>query len=78
MANGSREFRLWYAILIGVISLVILMVSGASYGQWRDHQQDQRWCDLLVSLDQPISPKASQRSKDILAKIHKLRVDFKC
>jgi hypothetical protein len=68
------------------VLLAMFLAVGASVGYTAHAQRgsNQRWCDLLVSLDQPVPAPApgaaplTARAKVINQQIHQLRVELGC
>ena len=72
------------AIVSMPVALAIAVTISIGYTLHAQRVSNQRWCDLLVSLDQPVpapgagSVPLTQRAKVINGQIHQLRVELGC
>jgi hypothetical protein len=84
MAKISTKARLPRKILYGLIVSYVsaLAIAGMSiqYSNYVNTESNQRWCDLLVLLDDTYSatPSQNETRKRVAAEIHRLRIDFEC
>lgn len=71
---------LWYSLLAILATAVVLAGSGFWYTNHVQRQGDQRWCDLLVTMDEAysLSTPRTEVGRRVAALMHKLRVDFGC
>jgi hypothetical protein len=69
--------RLW-AVLAIVLAVAALVGVNLYYTAYQQRVADRRWCDLLVTLDQPEVPATNDRGRLIQLKIHALRDRFGC
>lgn len=76
--TSTGAFRAWWSI--AMVLLVAVLVAGGSvlYTNHQQRRSDQRWCDLLSSLDQPQAPPTTDRGARIQQQIHELRRDLRC
>lgn len=67
-----------YALLM--VLLAALIVAGASilYTGQQQRESDQRWCDLLTTLDTSDPPATTVRGREIQRQIHELRLGLGC
>ncbi|HEX6969484.1 MAG TPA: hypothetical protein VF174_11840 [Micromonosporaceae bacterium] len=70
--------RAWWSVLIVVIAAVAVAVAGVAYTGYAQRRADQRWCDLLATLDQPAEPPTTQRGREIQREVHDLLRDLDC
>jgi hypothetical protein len=81
--------RTWYSLLVILVGAVALGFANAAYTNYVQHQSEQRfrraveisqqrWCDLLNSLDHPEVPSTTERGKQIQQQIHDLRLGLGC
>lgn len=77
----QRRLRLLQAGL-GLVAVFVAISFNVLYTGYSNQRDDQRWCSLMVSLDdryqalpkENVSPDAAK----FAAQIHQLRRDFKC
>lgn len=72
-----------YAITSVFISVVLLAGAGIWYTSSVSHKNDQRWCRVLVAIDDAYdairnSPTVTPAGRRIANEFHQLRVDFRC
>lgn len=70
--------RRLYAVLAIIIAMTALTGVNLYYTAHEQRVADQRWCDLLDSMDQPGAPPTTDRGRLIQVKIHKLRRGLGC
>lgn len=81
--------RAWWSVLMVVVSAVGIAAGGVAYTnrvqrQADERQQearrvaDQRWCDLLATLDQPSPAPTTERGQELQRQVRQLRVDLGC
>jgi hypothetical protein len=81
--------RAWYSVLVILVGAVLLGFTNAAYTNYVQHQSEQRfnravqmsqqrWCDLLNSLDHPEVPSTTDRGRQIQHQIHELRLGLGC
>lgn len=77
---ASPMIRLWYAILSLVVACVVIAGVSVQYANYVDRKSNQRWCDLLSTLDDAYksSPPQSPAGEKVAADIARLRKDFGC
>lgn len=61
-----------------LLAAVLLAGAGIAYTGYVQRQSDQRWCDLLATLDQPGRPPTTERGQEIQREIHDLRTELGC
>lgn len=64
-------------IAVGLL-FVAALVGSTAYTRHVQRESDQRWCDLLSSLDQPQAPPTTERGARIQQQIHQLRSELRC
>jgi hypothetical protein len=74
---------LLYAVLALILVNVTVSATGIVYTNYNQRQSDHKWCQLFRDLDRPVDPritdpKQRERTQSIVAKIHKLRVEYGC
>jgi hypothetical protein len=84
----ERRYAMAISLLIGVLfvgSLVGSVAYTRHVQQNADrrqaelrHEQDQRWCPLLATLDQPEVPASTERGRAVQQQIHTLRIESGC
>lgn len=75
-----RRQPIAYSIAAIFLTLAVSIPSGLWYTNHVQKESDQRWCELLVTMDdayQAGSP-TTEIGRKIAALMHKLRVDFGC
>jgi hypothetical protein len=81
--------RAWYSVMVILVGAVLLAFVNGAYTNYVQHQSEQRfrravelsqqrWCDLLNSLDHPEVPSTTERGKQIQLQIHELRLGLGC
>jgi hypothetical protein len=81
--------RAWYSVMVILIGAVVLAFGNGIYTNYVQHQSEQRfnravqmsqqrWCDLLNSLDHPEVPSTTDRGRQIQKQIHELRLGLGC
>lgn len=85
----TGALRARWAVLMVLASAVLIAFANVAYtrhvAEQADHrqaelrhEQDRRWCPLLVSLDQPDVPATTDRGRAIQQQIHELRIETGC
>jgi hypothetical protein len=71
---------LWYSLLAIMVTAFVLAGTGFWYTNHVQRQGDQRWCDLLVTMDDAYSAgtPTTEIGRKIAALMRKLRADFDC
>jgi hypothetical protein len=75
--------------MVILVGAVVLGFANAAYTNYVQHQSEQRfrravemsqqrWCDLLNSLDHPEVPSTTDRGRQIQKQIHELRLGLGC
>jgi hypothetical protein len=71
--------RILWAVLVSYVAVIVVAVLCIWYANYVNDQSNQKWCELLVTLDNPIPPDSSNpRSVDAAIKFHRLRVNLGC
>ena len=81
--------RPWYSVLVILVVAVVAIFLNGLYTNRVQHQSEQRfrravelsqqrWCDLLNSLDHPETPSTTERGRQIQRQIHDLRLGLGC
>lgn len=77
----------WYGLVGMLISTLLLALSGFLYvnyqqasAQKAERENDRRWCQLLITLDQAYStsPPTSELGRRVALAIHSLRTELGC
>ena len=77
----------WYALVVTVSSVALLALAGVLYTNYSlgeadktERENDRRWCQLLVTLDDAYStvPPTSALGRRVADAIHALRTDLEC
>lgn len=78
LLTETGAFRAWWSLVVVVASA--LMVAGACivYTGHAQRQADRRWCELLITLDQPAQPPTTDRGREIQRQLHELRGEMGC
>lgn len=72
-----RIYAITVVVLVGFL-FVGALVASTAYTRHVQRESDQRWCDLLQSLDQPQTPPSTERGARIQQQIHDLRRELRC
>lgn len=83
VVTPTGALRAWWALIICFVAAGVAVIFSVGYTVKANHDADRRWCDLLVTLDAPqptVPPRTPQeaRSRQIGAKLHRLRMDLEC
>lgn len=89
MANdlGRLAMPRWYLLVVTFAATLLLAVLGVLYTNWSisrqdkaERENDRRWCEMLVTLDDAYgsTPPQSELGRRLAADIHKLRIDLGC
>jgi hypothetical protein len=71
--------RLLWAVVVSYVAVFAMVFVGIWYVNHEIINSNQKWCELLVTLDNPIPPdKDSPRSVDAATKFHRLRINLGC
>lgn len=81
--------RWFYVIAVFLVTAVALTGVNVAYTRHVQHESEQRfnaavetsqqrWCDLLNSLDHPETPSTTERGEQIQKQIHELRLGLGC
>lgn len=73
----SGAFRAWWSVAMIVLTVLLVAGAGVAYTNHVQRESDQRWCELLASLDQP-GQTTTPRGREIQRQIHELRRDMGC
>lgn len=87
--TDTGALRARWAVLMVLASSVLITFANIAYtrhvaeqGDQRQtelrREQDQRWCPLLGSLDQPEVPATTERGRAVQRQIHELRIETGC
>jgi hypothetical protein len=76
--TATGAFRAWWSIAMVLAVAVLIAIGGVLYTNHAQRRSDQRWCDLLSSLDQPQAPPTTDRGARIQQQIHELRQELRC
>lgn len=77
----------WYKVAMIVVATVLLLIFNVGYTTWVDskraqteRESDQRWCQLLTTLDEAYSttPPTSELGRKVAVAIHDLRTTLDC
>lgn len=74
----TGAIRAWWSLLMVLLMAIAVGVACVGYTQHAQRQSDQRWCDLMTTLDQPQVPATSQRGRAVQQQIHQLRSELGC
>lgn len=74
----TGALRAWWSMLMILVVAVLVAGAGIVYTRHVQHQADQRWCDLLATLDQPSQPATTERGRVVQQQIHRLRSELGC
>ncbi|KAB2384764.1 hypothetical protein [Actinomadura montaniterrae] len=66
------------AVIINIFYTQHVQAESSHHQAELRHQQDQRWCPLLVALDQPDVPATTARGRIIQQRVHDLRIETGC
>lgn len=75
--TSTGAFRAWWSIVMVLLVAVLIAIGGVLYTGHAQRRSDQRWCDLLRSLDQP-GQTTTVRGREIQRQIHELRQKLRC
>lgn len=70
--------RVWYAIVVAFIACVAIAVAGVGYTNYVQNVANQRWCTLFDILAPPAVPPTTERGRQIVEQIARMRRDFDC
>jgi hypothetical protein len=77
----------WYALVVIVVSIMALAIAGVLYTNYAiarqdkiERENDRRWCELLVTLDEAYqgNPPQSETGRAVARTIHDLRNALGC
>ena len=76
--KGNRS--LVWTLLAALLSAVAVSVSGVVYTGITTNNNNQKWCELLTTLDGAYKslPPATELGRKVAESIHKLRNNFEC
>jgi hypothetical protein len=74
----TGALRARYAVLM--VLLAAFLVAGACvvYTSYVQQQNNQKWCDVMTTLDRQNTPATTPQSVDFRRKIHKLTIGLGC
>jgi len=76
--DGTGRPLAW-TLLIAFAATVLIAVTTIWYTNYSIARSNQKWCDLLVAVDNPIPPDPNNaRAVSAAKKLHNLRIDFGC
>ena len=78
--RGEHQIRVWYAVLALVISCLLIAFVSVWYTHWVDDKANQRWCALMVTLDEAYKevPPTTPASKNVAREVAILRETLGC
>jgi hypothetical protein len=68
-------------LLVALFTSQLALVAGdVQYGTWRAARADQRWCAVIISVDNTLTetPPTTESGRAYAANMHKLRIDLGC
>jgi hypothetical protein len=76
--TASGALRVGWSLVMVVVTAVCVAGACIVYTNHVQQRSDQRWCDLLASLDQPGQPPTTERGRQIQEQLHELRSEMRC
>lgn len=74
----TGALRAWWALAMIVVMSIVTAGVCIFYTAHQQRTSDQRWCQLMVSLDDPQIPPPNERARVIEQELHDLRHKFGC
>jgi hypothetical protein len=68
----------WWPVFLALLTAVAVSVAGVVYTTHAQREADQRWCELMRTIDQPYPPPTTERARQAQEQIHRLRVQLGC
>lgn len=67
-------------LIFAYISIIAVVVASILYTQSVDRQSNQKWCEVLVPLDDAYStsPPTTELGQKVARAMHDLRINFGC
>lgn len=78
-----NRYRQMYALILAYVTAILIGVGSVVYTGIAVGENNRKWCDLLIPLDDAYTGNPQQRpqtaiGKQVAASIHRLRTDFEC
>lgn len=79
LAKRQKDLTVIWLLVMACVSPLLVAGSGIWYTSYVQHRSDQRWCDLMKTIDRPSLPPPVNKDQQLAReKFHKLRIDLGC